>query len=98
MIEPLYRASKCAFRSEGTNVQLINDGARERFGLPIVIGPGKGGMIDQTRRAMQAIRLELRPGVGNRTTIVDYKRVLGAWPGILQSGFPPAVVHWLQRN
>jgi hypothetical protein len=66
-----------AFRGECPDVQLVEDGACEWRGLPASIVPGEGGVIVDSRQAVDSARLPkaARIGVGS-WVVVEEKSVV----------------------
>ena len=62
---------EAAFRSEGADVQFVEDRVFERESFPFAIGPGKMPPIDNLRRAMDSFRLRARCRIRKRAAPIQ---------------------------
>jgi hypothetical protein len=74
---------------ERADVQLVEDGRRERPGAPAGVRPAEGAVVDEARRPVHAGRLEGRAGVGPGRSAVEREGVVGAGPGVRDHGLEP---------
>ena len=95
VIEPRDRGVERAFRSEGADVELVDDRFAERKPAPFVAVPA-ARVLDKSRSPMDAVRLPPRARIGHRLTAVDGERVVvtGIEVGI---GREPATSRLLHR-
>ena len=74
-------ASKVPSCGERADVQLVDQGRGERPGLELVVGPAERGVVDDPRRAVDAVRLPAGSGVGQVLGVVDVEGIFLAGPG-----------------
>src|SRR5437588_1563918 len=95
IVEPLDRAFESAAWSEGAYVELVDDGARKRAGLPVRVSPRECRVIDQARWTVNAIGLEWRTRIRYRIAAIDNEAVIGTGACAFHAARPPATVHGL---
>src|SRR5579872_7604368 len=64
MVKLLDCSQECTVRSKGADVQFINNAGGKRQRVPLLVGPLEKG-VDNTRWAVNSIRLPGGPRVGN---------------------------------
>src|SRR5688572_6360850 len=74
-----------AFRSEGAEVQLVDQAERRR--LEIAVRPGEGAVVDTAGRAMHALGLPLGARVGKGLAAIEG---VGVFLHAREACFPPA--------
>ncbi len=88
--QPLDRRVERPLGGERADVQLVDQGRRERAGLVFVVGPIEVVVVDDPARPGHAVGLPAGPGVGEVRVVVDREGVILAGPGATRPGLPPA--------
>src|ERR1022692_674009 len=79
MLEPADGGAKSAFRREGADVQLINDGLGPRPAGPSSVAPAIGNRVNHLAGPMNVFRLKARSGIWHFAAISQQKTVSRAW-------------------
>src|SRR5579875_1206043 len=82
---------ECAFRGEGPNVQLVHDGTRKRWRLPVAVRPVKCCVVQYPRWTMHSLWLPGRTRIRQRRPgSIQDKRIIGPRCCLGNFQLPPA--------
>src|SRR6202034_63667 len=71
-------AVESAFRRERADVQLVKYGGGKWRRLPSLIGPLEGGVIEEARGTVHALRLPWRAWIGQRLRAIEHIPIVHA--------------------
>ena len=98
IIQALDRAFESADFRKRADVQLIDNGGRKRRSLPVAIGPPECGMIDPSRRSMNAIRLPRRAWIGQWAIAIECEGIIRPRARQAIVSAPPQVIGGLHTD